>query len=587
MNIVVVGHVDHGKSTVIGRLLADTDSLPKGKLEQVKLSCQRSSRPFEYAFLIDALKDEQSQGITIDSARVFFKTEKRDYIIIDAPGHIEFLKNMVTGASRAEAALLVIDAFEGVRENSRRHGYMLSMLGVSQVAVVVNKMDLVDYDQAVFTKITKEYSDFLKAINILPVCFIPVSAREGDNITDLSKKLSWHKEGTVLKAIDSFKKEEPLAEKSLRLPVQDIYKFTKDGDNRRIVVGEVVCGEVSVGDNLIFYPSGKRSTVKTIETFNVKNSPLKVGPGHSVGFTLSEQIYLKRGELAVKAENPKPQITTRIVVSLFWLGKDPLLKDRDYILKIGTSRSVVRLEKIERIIDSSNLAYNAKPQVDRHDVAECVLKLAKAIAFDLVEDSAATSRFVIVDGFEISGGGIIRKALEDDQAWLRDKVLKRDYKWEKSKISKTQRSESYNQKPSLILLTGPKDINKKEIAKELELSLFKDNKFVYFIGIGSVLYGVDSDIERETENRKEHLRRFSEVLNILIDSGLIVVVTASGLDQTEIDLIRIAVGIDEVEVIWVAKSADTDVAYDIYVDSGSDISLAVYKIRKDLTAKGI
>ena len=154
MNIVVVGHVDHGKSTVIGRLLADTYSLPKGKLEQVKLSCQRSSRPFEYAFLIDALKDEQSQGITIDSARVFFKTKNRDYIIIDAPGHIEFLKNMVTGASRAEAAVLVIDAFEGVRENSRRHGYMLSMLGVSQVAVIVNKMDLVNYEQEVFTKIT-------------------------------------------------------------------------------------------------------------------------------------------------------------------------------------------------------------------------------------------------------------------------------------------------------------------------------------------------------------------------------------------------------------------------------------------------
>ena len=277
----------------------------------------------------------------------------------------------------------------------------------------------------------------------------------------------------------------------------------------------------------------------------------------------------------------------RILVSLFWLGKAPLVEDKDYILKIGTSRSVVRLEKIERIIDSSNLACNSKSQVDRHDVAECVLKLSKAIAFDLVEDFAATSRFVLVDGFEISGGGIIRKALEDEQAWLRDKVLKRDYKWEKSKISKTQRSETYNQKPSLILFTGPKDINKKEIAKELELSLFKDNKFVYFLGIGNVLYGVDSDIERETENRKEHVRRFSEVLNILIDSGLIVVVTASGLDQSEIDLIRIAVGIDEVEVVWVAKSPETDVAYDIYINSGFDISLAVGKIRKDLAAKGI
>src|SRR5210317_1708801 len=171
MNIVVVGHVDHGKSTVVGRMLSDTDSLPEGKLEQVKENCKRNSKPFEYAFLLDALKDEQAQGITIDTARVFFSTKTRDYIILDAPGHIEFLKNMVTGASRAEAALLVIDADEGVQENSRRHGYMISMLGIKQIAVVINKMDLVDYSKDVFDKIVTEYTAFLNEINIKPVTF--------------------------------------------------------------------------------------------------------------------------------------------------------------------------------------------------------------------------------------------------------------------------------------------------------------------------------------------------------------------------------------------------------------------------------
>lgn len=166
MNIVIVGHVDHGKSTLMGRLLADTGSLPEGKLEQVKETCRRNSKPFEYAFLLDALKDEQSQGITIDTARCFFKTEKRDYIILDAPGHIEFLKNMITGASRAEAALLMIDAKEGVQENSRRHAYMLSMLGIRQIAVVINKMDLVDYDEGVFERVKAEYLEFLKQINV-------------------------------------------------------------------------------------------------------------------------------------------------------------------------------------------------------------------------------------------------------------------------------------------------------------------------------------------------------------------------------------------------------------------------------------
>src|SRR6056297_2606229 len=187
LKLVIAGHVDHGKSTIMGRLLADTESLPDGKLEQVQERCRRNSKPFEYAFLLDALKDEQSQGITIDSARVFFKTDYRRYIILDAPGHIEFLKNMVTGAARAEAALLVIDAKEGVRENSRRHGYMLSMLGIKQIAVVVNKMDLVDYDQDTYNQIVAEYTDFLAEIGLEAERFIPVSGMLGDNVADKSE----------------------------------------------------------------------------------------------------------------------------------------------------------------------------------------------------------------------------------------------------------------------------------------------------------------------------------------------------------------------------------------------------------------
>lgn len=191
MNIVIVGHVDHGKSTVIGRLLADTDSLPEGKLESVKEYCRKNSRPFEYAFLLDALKDEQAQGITIDTARCFFKTNKRDYIIIDAPGHIEFLKNMVTGASRAEAALLVIDAKEGIRENSKRHGHIAAMLGIKQVVVLVNKMDLIDFDREVFNSICAEFAEFLNKINIKPLNFIPISAFNGDNVAGKSENTQW------------------------------------------------------------------------------------------------------------------------------------------------------------------------------------------------------------------------------------------------------------------------------------------------------------------------------------------------------------------------------------------------------------
>ena len=242
MNIVIVGHVDHGKSTVIGRLLADTDSLPQGKLQAVREQCRKNAKPFEYAFLLDALKDEQAQGITIDSARCFFHSAKREYIIIDAPGHIEFLKNMISGAARAEAGLLVIDAHEGVQENSRRHGYMMSMLGIRQLTVCINKMDLVNYDQTAYENIINEYSVFLDNVGITPKAYIPISARYGDNIVGPSEKTAWYDGMSVLSMLDNFEKEPAGVDKPLRFPVQDIYKFTADNDNRRIIAGRIETG---------------------------------------------------------------------------------------------------------------------------------------------------------------------------------------------------------------------------------------------------------------------------------------------------------------------------------------------------------
>ena len=235
LNIVTVGHVDHGKSTVIGRLLADAGALPKGKLESIRENCRRNSKPFEYAFLLDALHNEQDQGITIDTARCFFKSDKRRYIIIDAPGHIEFLKNMVTGASRAEAALMVIDAARGVEENTRRHGYFLSMLGIRQVAVLVNKMDLVGYSEEVYRSIVTEFTEFLAKINISPAAFIPVSGMEGDNIAIRSERTPWYFGPTVLEQMDAFVPVPSPENRPLRMPVQGVYKFTEGGDERRTV----------------------------------------------------------------------------------------------------------------------------------------------------------------------------------------------------------------------------------------------------------------------------------------------------------------------------------------------------------------
>ena len=414
MDIVIVGHVDHGKSTVIGRLLADTGSLPEGKLEAIREYCARNARPFEYAFLLDALKDEQAQGITIDTARTFFKSGKRDYVIIDAPGHIEFLKNMVTGAARAEAAVLVIDAKEGIQENSKRHGYLLSMLGIKQIVVAVNKMDLVDYSREAFENIRDEYVAFLARIGATPRFFVPIAAFPGEGMIGPSDKMPWYKGPDLLAAVDAFEKAPPKDNQPFRLPVQDVYKFTARGDDRRITAGRVESGTVRVGDKVIFYPSLKSSTVKSIEAFNAA-SRTSVDVGTSTGLTLASQLYVGRGEIMARADETPPQVADRVRANVFWMGRAPLRMGKDYLLKLGTAKVPVRLERINYKIDASESGGEATTDlVERHDVADVVLVLRKAIAFDPTALLEATGRFVIVDNYEIAGGGIIREGLADE-----------------------------------------------------------------------------------------------------------------------------------------------------------------------------
>ena len=628
--------MDHGKSTIIGRLLADTDSLPEGKLEFVKKQCELNARPFEYAFLLDALKDEQSQGITIDSARVFFKSEKRDYIIIDAPGHIEFLKNMVSGAARAEAALLVIDANEGVQENSRRHGYMLSMLGIKQIAVLVNKMDLVDYSQSIYDNIVKEYTEFLKEIGVIARTFIPVSGREGDGIAELTENISWYNGDTVLQVLDGFEKEKSAIAKPFRMPVQDVYKFTNMGDNRRIVAGTVEAGTLKVGDEVVFYPSGKKSRVKTIEYFTGDDTdsntcpayPDKVGRrripsfqnssipkfqpastersedryssqspsdtipdfisvGSASGFTLEEQIYVTRGEIATKNGEPKPEVGKKIRANLFWLGRKPFIMEKDYFLKLGTAKVGCKLIEINKVLNASSLDANEKQNfVGRHEVAEVTLQLNKAIAFDKAENSAVTSRFVIVDEYEIAGGGIITEAVQDKFSSIRDSVIIRNYKWEKSIIAPERRAEKYSQKSSLLLITGPQNAGKKAIAKALEAKLFEDGKIVYFLGIGNVKYGIDADISKEN-NKEEHLRRLAEVAHIMLDAGTILIVTARELTQDDLEIIKTIVNPEKIETVWVGEDLTTDIAIDLRVPGKIDVNESVSMLKNRLYEKGI
>src|SRR5229473_2738125 len=259
LKIVFVGHVDHGKSTLIGRILHDTGSLPEGKIEEIKKACAAEGMEFEFAFLLDALLEEQKQNVTIDTTEIPFRTARRRYAIIDAPGHKEFLKNMITGASRADAAVLVIAANEGVREQSRRHAYLLSLLGVKQIVVVVNKLDLVDFSERCFKEIESEYRKFLGELGLEARVFVPASAKNADNVASASKKMKWHRGPSVLEALDLLERQSADVDLPLRFCVQDVYRF----DDRRIIAGRIETGKLKVGDELVFSPANKTSKVQS------------------------------------------------------------------------------------------------------------------------------------------------------------------------------------------------------------------------------------------------------------------------------------------------------------------------------------
>jgi bifunctional enzyme CysN/CysC len=589
MQIVIVGHVDHGKSTIVGRLLADTGSLPDGKLEQVQASCDRNSKPFEYAFLIDALKDEQAQGITIDSARVFFKTGLRDYIIIDAPGHIEFLKNMVTGASRAEVAFLVIDAAEGIQDNSRRHGYLLSMLGVRQLAVIVNKMDLVEYDKTVFRRIVRKYKRFLRSIDVdsEAVEFIPVSGMVGDNVVDRSQPMDWYEGPTVVQQLDAFVKEANREQLPFRMPVQGVYKFTRYGDSRRIIAGTIDTGRLSVGDPVIFYPSGKRSTIKSFERFNTPETSQMIAPA-ATGFTLTEQIYVTRGEIAARVDELPPEVSNHLRVNLFWLGKMPMVRGKEYTFKVGTARLPVRIRHIHRLLDASSLKnHRRKDQIERHDVADVEFEFDQDVAFDPVEAIPYSSRFVIVDDYEICGGGIIRSVGNNDHEWIRENVRLRNFNWERSHIAPEVRSERYNQRSTLILLTGAEGSGKRQLSNELEERLFTDGKFVYNLGIGNLRRGLSADIEEVPVSRDEHIRRLAEVSHLFLDAGIILIVSGVEFTQEDLDLIKVPVNPDSILTVWLGERITTDISVDLQISSPNDSKGSVEQIKTVLRKNGI
>ena len=403
LKLVLVGHVDHGKSTLIGRLLFDTDSLPEEKIEEVRTVCKALGKELEFAYVLDHLEEERSQGITIDTTQTFFHTEKRDYVIIDAPGHREFTKNMITGASQAEAAILIVDADEGVQEQTRRHAYILSLLGLTQVIVAVNKMDLVDYSLEVFNRVSEDTRAFLGKIGITPSYLIPISAINGENVASRSEQLNWYKGPTILEALDTFKTVEDRDKSPLRLPVQDVYNI----EGKRIIVGRIEGGTIKTGQEIFVLPSGESTMTNSVEEFLKEGKTVAVA-GESTGITIKDKLFIDRGNVICTKED-KPVMTKEIKANLFWMDREPLRKGDHVSFKCSTQEARCTVAAIHRRMDSSTLEIieDDAAELLNREVGEVLLSFSD---FVIVEDFNTTpelGRFVIEKGYDTAGGGII------------------------------------------------------------------------------------------------------------------------------------------------------------------------------------
>ena len=516
LKLVIVGHVDHGKSTLVGRLLNDTDSLPSGKADAIRAMCERRGMPFEWSFLMDALQAERDQGITIDTTQIWLRTPGRETVIIDAPGHKEFLKNMITGAAQADAALLVIDAKEGVQEQSRRHGYLLHLLGIRQLLVAVNKMDAVDYSRERFAEIEKEVHDYFSSLRMPSPTIVPIVARDGDNIVERSGRMSWYLGPTVIEMLSTFHAASAATEQPLRFPIQDVYKF----DERRALVGRIESGSLRVGDRLMFSPQNRVARVESIEVWNAAEPQRKASAGQSIGITLDEHVFVERGAVASHLDAP-PVETDVFRARIFWLGRKPLEVGRALKMKMLTAANRVVVQSIESVIDTDDLSTSKSVRVEYNSIAEITLRADTIIALDDHSRGSRAGRFVLVDDYDIGGGGIVSmKGYADQRSILGARAG--NVQRVEHRVSQADREQRNRHKAGVVWLTGLSGAGKSTLAVELERMLFAKGYQAYTLDGDNLRFGLNVDLGFSPEHRAENIRRVGEVAALFAEAGSIV-----------------------------------------------------------------
>jgi bifunctional enzyme CysN/CysC len=548
INIVIVGHVDHGKSTLIGRLLHDTGSLPPGKVEELIAISERRGVPMEWSFVLDALQAERDQAVTIDTTRIWFRAFSKHYAIIDAPGHREFVRNMLSGASEADAAVLIVDVCEGVSEQTRRHAYLLQLLGIEQVVVAVNKMDLQRFAQEPFDAVARECATHLAGLGINTAAIVPISARDGDNLVMPSTKLVWYAGPTVLEVLAAFTPIAAQLKQPFRMRIQDVYR----NGTTRIAVGNVDSGFVSVGDIVLSSPARATARIRAIERWPTSGAPV-AHAGESIGIALDQPIYLQRGDVISHEETP-PNCASAFAATFFWLDSTGPMPNEIFRLQFGPTEARVTIDAIDRVIDTETLQPLAATDIPQYAVLEARLRSSALLPLDTRETSITAPRCVLMRGNDVVAGGFVSRV--GATASRSTNISPQDHL-----VLRQERATRNGHSGAVIWLTGLSASGKSTIAMAAERRLFARGCFVYVLDGDNIRSGLNRDLGFSPQERTENIRRVGHVAALFADAGAIVIsafISPSAKDRAEA---RTAAG-DAFHEIYIAADLGTCEARD-------------------------
>jgi bifunctional enzyme CysN/CysC len=511
LRFITCGSVDDGKSTLIGRLLWDSKLIYEDQLAALEADskrCGTQGEEIDYALLLDGLQAEREQGITIDVAYRFFSTDKRKFIVADTPGHEQYTRNMVTGASTADVAVILVDARKGVLTQTRRHSILVSLVGIRNVVLAVNKMDLVEYGAYRFRSIIDEYARFAADLGFDEITSIPISAFKGDNVIARSANTTWYEGPTLLEYLETVQVSDPAIHKPFRMPVQWVNRPNLDF---RGFCGTIASGTVRPGDPVVVTSSGQQSRVARIVTMDGDLS--EACAGEAVTLTLEDEVDISRGDLLAAAAN-RPDHADQFAANLVWMHEEPLLPGRGYLLKIGTTTALAQVTDLKYSVDVNTLEHHPAKKLGLNEVGVCNLSVSRPVSFDAYQENRGTGSFILIDRFTHAtvGAGMVKFPLRRAS----------NIHWQAIDIDKKARAELKGQKPRVLWFTGLSGSGKSTLANLVEKKLHSMGKHTYILDGDNVRHGLNRDLGFTDVDRVENIRRIAETAKLFVDAGMIV-----------------------------------------------------------------